>query len=439
MQGSVWGSLFCTASMDKLGQLAYEEEKLLYWYKNSVAVPPLCMVDDILAIQECSQASLQTNAVINSFIELKKLKLSSKKCSKIHLGKDRSCCPQLKVHEENMKDSTQEKYLGDLINSSGKVKKTVEERVAKGYGIVSEILAMLDEIPLGSYRLEMGLKLREAMLLNGVLYNSEAWHSTTKEDIHALEVVDECLLRSLLENHPKCPIEFLYLETGSISIGHIVSTRRMMYLRTILKRDDEELTKRILREQQRNPTPGDFSELVKSDFNKYGIDYDENKVINMKEDEYRKEIRKHVKTTAFNELKIKQESHSKVRTIKYESLEKQPYLVSPIFSDEDVGILSNLRSHTTRGIRGNFKKLYRDNTKCPLQCWPVDSEPIEDNQEHLLVCSKIQTTSSKIACGKTVYMDIYGSTDRQKEGVTLFKELLNTRNSLLSETSPTSG
>ena len=285
----------------------------------------------------------------------------------------------------------------------------------------------------------MGLKLREAMLLNGILYNSEAWHSTTKEDIHALEVVDECLLRSLLENHPKCPIEFLYLETGSISIGHIVSTRRMMYLRTILKRDDEELTKRILREQQRNPSPGDFSELIKSDFHKYGIDYDENKVINMKEDEYRKEIRKHVKTTAFNELKIKQESHSKVRTIKYESLEKQPYLVSPIFSDEDVGILSNLRSHTTRGIRGNFKKMYRDNTKCPLQCWPVDSEPIEDNQEHLLVCSKIQTTSSKIACGKTVYMDIYGSTDRQKEVVTLFKELLNTRNSLLSETSPTSG
>ena len=72
----------------------------------------------------------------------------------------------MKIHEEKMKESSQEKYLGDLINNTGKVKKTVEERVAKGYGIISEILAMLDEIPLGAYRLEMGLKLREAMLLN---------------------------------------------------------------------------------------------------------------------------------------------------------------------------------------------------------------------------------------------------------------------------------
>ena len=85
MQGTVWGSLFCTASMDKLGQLAYENENLLYWYKGSVAVPPLCMVDDVLAVQECSKNSVQINSVINSFIELKKLKLSSDKCSKIHV------------------------------------------------------------------------------------------------------------------------------------------------------------------------------------------------------------------------------------------------------------------------------------------------------------------------------------------------------------------
>ena len=77
MQGSVWGSLFCTASVDKLGQLVYENEQLLYWYKGEVAVPPLCMVDIILAVQECSKDSVQINSVINSFIELKKLTLSS--------------------------------------------------------------------------------------------------------------------------------------------------------------------------------------------------------------------------------------------------------------------------------------------------------------------------------------------------------------------------
>ena len=120
MQGSVWGSLFCTATMDKLAEHVYEKEELLYWYKGVVAVPPICMVDDILAVQECSQDSVKINAVINSFIELKKLTLSSKKCSKIHIGKESTCCPDLKVHEVKMKNCDKEKYLGDQISRRGK-------------------------------------------------------------------------------------------------------------------------------------------------------------------------------------------------------------------------------------------------------------------------------------------------------------------------------
>ena len=44
MQGSVWGSLFCTTTMDKLGQLAYENSELLYMYKGLVSVPPICIM-----------------------------------------------------------------------------------------------------------------------------------------------------------------------------------------------------------------------------------------------------------------------------------------------------------------------------------------------------------------------------------------------------------
>ena len=86
----------------------------------------------------------------------------------------------MKVHEQKINESKQEKYLGDLVNSSGTIRQTIEERKNKGYGIVSEILAILDEIPLGRYKLEIGLKLRQAMLINGILYNSEAWHSVSE-------------------------------------------------------------------------------------------------------------------------------------------------------------------------------------------------------------------------------------------------------------------
>ena len=73
MQGTVWGSLFCTTTMDRLGQLFYENEELLHKYKNQVNIPSLGLFDDVLSIQRCSVDAVRANSVINSFIESKKL------------------------------------------------------------------------------------------------------------------------------------------------------------------------------------------------------------------------------------------------------------------------------------------------------------------------------------------------------------------------------
>ena len=110
MQGSVWGSLFCTTTMDKLGQYCYENPEMLYDYKG-VAVPPLCTVDNILTIQKCQDAK-KINATINAFIEIKKFTLSHKKCNRIQVVKSKEVCPDLKVHESEMKNSERKNILG---------------------------------------------------------------------------------------------------------------------------------------------------------------------------------------------------------------------------------------------------------------------------------------------------------------------------------------
>ena len=115
-----------------------------------------------------------------------------------------------------MTDSVREKYLGDIVDQTGKIRSTVEDRRCKGYGIVAEILAIINEIPLGQYRMEIGLKLRQAMFINGVLFNSEACQSVTETEIKLLEAVDEHLLRSLVGAHSKTPLEFLFLEAGDL-------------------------------------------------------------------------------------------------------------------------------------------------------------------------------------------------------------------------------
>ena len=53
------------------------------------------------------------------------------------------------------------------------------------------------------------------MVVNGFLYNSEAWHNICDKDIIPLEKVDEAFLRGLLSAHSKTPLEALYLDSSS--------------------------------------------------------------------------------------------------------------------------------------------------------------------------------------------------------------------------------
>ena len=84
---------------------------------------------------------------------------------------------EIKVHEDVGKPVSRDKYVGDILIGNGTNTENIKERTDKGYGIVNHILSILIEIPLGPYRTSVGLNLREAMLLNGILFNSEIWYN----------------------------------------------------------------------------------------------------------------------------------------------------------------------------------------------------------------------------------------------------------------------
>ena len=117
------------------------------------------------------------------------------------------------------------------------------------------------------------------MFLNGVLFNSEAWHSVTTTDIAILEKVDEALLRGILLAHSKIPLEALYLETKSIPIRYILTSRRLMYLQNILHKENGELVKKIYETQKDNPSPGDFCELIIADKQQIGLTMTDQEIV----------------------------------------------------------------------------------------------------------------------------------------------------------------
>ena len=145
--------------------------------------PMLGMVDDVLSVNQCSSTSVMSNATTNSFMEHNKLKLAVKKWARIHVGKKCDNCPQLKVHGEDMKNSESEKYLGGVISENGTLDANIKVKKLKGYSYISEIRALLSDMPSGHSRVEVGLMLRDAMFVNGVLCNSEAGHAITNRHI----------------------------------------------------------------------------------------------------------------------------------------------------------------------------------------------------------------------------------------------------------------
>ena len=96
------------------------------------------------------------------------------------------------------------KYLGDSVHESGKVKLNMMERRNKANAAFAEIRAMLEDVPLGIYRTEIGLNLRQALFINGVLFNSKVWHGVQISDID--------VFYNLAEHMQKHPLSFYILK-----------------------------------------------------------------------------------------------------------------------------------------------------------------------------------------------------------------------------------
>ena len=429
MQGSVWGSICCVVLMDKLGKLAYKNPEMLFYYKNLVGTPSLQMVDDIMAIQRCSSKSLNINTAINTFIDLEQLTLSRNKCHNIHIGKQNVECPALKVNGHKMENSAKETYLGDVIDQSAKQKLNIENRKAKGYGAVNNILAIVNELPLSHWKVQAGLHLRQAMLINGTMFNSEAWHNITDKDIAPLEKVDEALLRGLLSAHSKTPLEALHLETNCLPVRYILKSRRLMYLHTILQKDSTELVRKVYEAQKADPSPGDFCELVSDDCRAIGLNMSNSDIAKLTKQKFKDIVKAKVRNAALqflNQLKLK---HSKMDQLKYDKLEVQQYLTSPLFNNESRTLLLRLRTRTVNGIRADFRGLYAD-ISCPLGCGH------DDTLANILTCTVLRShhTSAHVSQSDIRFEDIFSLDIRkQKEVTELYRQLLDIRNKMTSQ------
>ena len=119
----------------------------------------------------------------------------SSKCVKMHVGRPRSSCPNLKVHDNLMNDVTEISYLGDTVTADGRNVKNIRERTKKGTILVFQVKEILETIKLGTYTPEIAVLLRNTVLINGMMTNAEIWYNLTNTQVIGFEKVDLLLFQ----------------------------------------------------------------------------------------------------------------------------------------------------------------------------------------------------------------------------------------------------
>ena len=402
MQGTVLAPLKCSLSIDRIGKEALENHhKHLYKYRNCVSIPPLGMVDDIIAITECSAQSVIINSFIGSKISCMQLELSEKKCTHMHIGNNSNNCHGLIINNSKMKKAKTEKYLGEMLSADGKISENIDARYSKGIGSANTILSLMREVYFGKYFYEMALLFRNSMLINSILCSIEAVYGLKAVHIEKLENVDKYLLRKLLGASSSTAIEALYLETGAMPLRFCIKSRRLMFYWTILSKSETELIRKVYNVQKLAPIKNDWYMQIKDDLESCKIEFSEAEVSSMKKEKFKNIVKERVRNEAREYLLTLKQNHTKSSQLD-ETFQLQPYLQSDTLSIQEKQLLFKFRTYTYN-CKANFKGSY--NT---TQCNFCNSE---DTQEHLFHCQLFKDLN----LNPYKHQHIFGSLKEQTE------------------------
>ena len=223
--------------------------------------------------------------------------------------------------------------------------------------------------------------------------------------------------------HSKLPLAALYLECGAVPLRFILMSRRIMYLQTILKRNDSELIKKIYKAQKHNTRKGDFVELVKDNMKELELNETEEEIENMTKMQLKSKIKIQVEKAALKYLNLSKSS--KMKPLVYTKIEMQQYLKSRSFAEEEASLLLAMRTRTVRGIRCDFPGMF------PTRECPMVGCREEDTLPHLFTCTVLLAEVQEVQEvqeGSVMFTHIYtGTVEQQKKVTTRARLLLEAR------------
>ena len=274
------------------------------------------------------------------------------------------------MHGTPIGQVSKDTYLGYIISYNGSNQKNITSRFGKVLGIISQVINILETVSFGRYFFQIAMTLRETMFLNGILTNADVWYNLRKSEVEELEELDRSLLRKIFGTKFSCPKEALYLESGALSIGTIVKSRRINYLHYLVREDSWTMLSKFFYAQWNREIKNDWTVQIKSDLDDFGIPVDLEFI--KSKSVYSFKMLMKVKAHAFELSEINSMKGSKMEKTFHSKLEMQNYLKLKDLTVEDG---KRIFAHRTRmaNYGENFRGL-SDPKQCPLCSTHLDNQ-----------------------------------------------------------------
>ena len=351
MQGETLAPLECSVTVDTIGKECVDEDKYLFKYKYKVKVPPLTMVDDIITVSKCGSETGEMNAFLNAKTNVKKLQYGETKCVKMHVGKDKTLCPEVEIdtwkmktvknHVTNqyelideigdiyvIKGTDNQLYLGDYLACDGSNKINLTKRKQKGLVIINKILSTLEDGFYGKHFFEAAILMRESLFLNSILLNTEVCYNLSLKNIKMLEVVDNRLIRGVLKCYSGTPVAIMFLELALVPIRFLIMKRRINFLHYILRQDEHSLVYNFFKIQSEYSVIGDWADQVKCDLKSINIDLSFEDIKLYSKEQFRELVNGKIKQHAYKWLLSEKDKLSSAKDLHYNKFEVQSYFLS---------------------------------------------------------------------------------------------------------------
>ena len=366
--------------MDTINEIGYDT---ITHYGPSLVIKTLAYVDD-LASGGSDETANKTISNCNIMEERKKITFNTKRGKSAVLiinWKKGSGVVTATVKNGAFEEVYEYNFLGTWMDKSGKYKINILKKKQKLPYMISSIKFIASTFKMGKMSTQARMKLMNAILMQSLIYNAEAFANFTKEEVKMLEGTQAQALKELLELPVSTPYLPLLMETGMWTMEARINYKKLMLFHNILNSPDDRLLKQVLKEQMKSPRKGTWFYTITELIKRYNIEL----TVEVSKSIWKKHVKKKTSDEVESYIRLCCRTTTKGRTVAEDKFEMKRYLKE--VEVETASEILKTRLHMRR-LGGNY-----GDKKCRL-CHEENA-----STEHYFTCSG--TVLLRECCGIT--------------------------------------